>query len=74
LREIHTGIELVHAADPAEAGFGKVVQSHQVEVAWKAVNRPDADLMESPEEILGNIDGLLEALLPDILRHLGGGV
>lgn len=34
----------------------------------------DADLVKSPEEILGNVDGLLEILHPDVDvgTHVGG--
>lgn len=35
----------------------------------------DADLVKSSEEILGNVDGLLEVLHPDVdvCTHVGGG-
>lgn len=61
-----TGIELVHAAHPLEAGGGEVVEGHQVVIAGQAVDGADSDLVQPREEILGHIDRLLEVLGADV--------
>ncbi len=66
----HTCIELIHAADPSQSGLGEVVQGHQVKISREAMDGADANLMQSPEEILGDSDGLRETLCPDA-RHVG---
>jgi len=47
-----TCVELVAVADPLEAVFGDVVESNKVVVAGNTVNRLDADLLETSEEVL----------------------
>lgn len=71
-----TSIKLVDTAHPLETARGQVVESNEVVVAGKAVDGADADLVKSPEEILGNVDGLLEVLHPDVdvCTHIGGGL
>lgn len=41
----HTRIQLVDAADPPQAGFGDIVQGHQIEVAGHTMDGADANLM-----------------------------
>ncbi|KAI6769444.1 hypothetical protein HG531_010548 [Fusarium graminearum] len=54
-------IELVNTADPPEVALWKIVESDEVVIAWNAVNRSNADLVESLEEVLSHVNWLLEA-------------
>jgi hypothetical protein len=54
-------VELVNAANPLEVTLRKIVESDKVVVAGNTVNRSNADLVESLEEVLSHINGLLEA-------------
>lgn len=56
-----TSVELVNAANPLEVTLRKIVESDEVVVAGNTVNRSNADLVESLEEVLSHINGLLEA-------------
>ena len=62
----HTGVELVDASYPLDAGFGDIVERHEIEVAGDPVEGADADLVEARKEVLGHVDGLLQALGSDV--------
>lgn len=61
-----TGIELIHAANPLQPARGQIVEGDEVVVSGHAVDGPDADLVQPPEQVLGDVDGLLEVLDPDV--------
>lgn len=65
-RRGHTGVELVDASHPLDTGFREIVQRHEVEVAGEPVEGANPDLVEPREEILGHVDGLLQALGSDV--------
>lgn len=56
-----TSVELVNAANPLEVALRKIVEGDEVVVTGNTVNRSNADLVESLEEVLSHINGLLEA-------------
>jgi hypothetical protein len=56
-----TSIELINTADPLEVALRKIVEGDEVVIAWNTVNRSNADLVESLEEVLSHVNGLLEA-------------
>lgn len=54
-----TCIELIDTPYPFQVTLWQVVESDEVVVSWDSVNGAHAHLMEAPEKILSDIDGLL---------------
>jgi hypothetical protein len=64
-------IELINTADPLEVALRKIVESDEVVIAWNAVNRSNADLVESLEEVLSHVNRLLEAAVAHDCELIG---
>lgn len=71
-----TSIELIAVADPVEIALGQVVQGSEIVVTGNAMDRTYADLMKTPEEVLGEIHGIFQLPRSNVLRYhddSGGG-
>lgn len=61
-----TSIEFVDAADPSQATRWQIVEGKEVVIAWKAMDGANANFVETPKEVFGNVHGLLEILHPNV--------
>jgi hypothetical protein len=64
----HTSIEFIAIANPFQASPGEVIQSDQVVVSGESMDTSYTHLVESDEEVLGDIDWTLERQSSDIGR------
>jgi hypothetical protein len=67
-----TSIELVNTADPLEVALRKIVEGDEVVITGNTVNRSNADLVESLEEVLSHVNGLLKAAVAHGCGLIGG--
>ena len=54
LRVRFTRIEFVTISDPSQPIFGYIIKSYQIVVTGYSMDRPNADLMQTLEEVLGS--------------------
>ena len=66
-----TSVELIDAADPGQVTRREIVECDEVVVARDAMNGTDTELVQAGEEILGHVDGLLEALHAELCHGDG---
>lgn len=54
-----TGIELIDIANPFQPGLWDVIKGHEIVVPRYPVYRTHSDLVESGEEVFGDVNGRL---------------
>lgn len=67
-----TSIELVDAANPLEAAVREIVEGNEVVVPRNTVDGEHANLAETLEEVLGDINGLFQSLDSFVCHDRGG--
>jgi hypothetical protein len=56
-----TSIELIDVAHPFQTSFLNIIKCDQIVVSWDSMDRPHANLMESGEEVLGDVNRRLQS-------------
>jgi hypothetical protein len=54
-----TGIELIYISNPFQTGLWNIIKGHEIVVPRNPVYRPHSDLVESGEEVFGDVNGRL---------------